>query len=150
MSCMMRDDMAHMEASLVAMADIDSAFRTALFESFFAAFPRRRDLFYSLDPASRRMTDETIAMLYALAAGERWVPDMVNELVSTHRAYGPLPVEEFGAFITLIIDHIGERAGAAWSPECDAAWRRQGDQLFAMICAAQAGWAHALPGYAAH
>lgn len=78
-------DAALMEASLLAVADVGIDIRHALFERFFDAFPERRASFISVDAASRRMTDETLQMMFGLAGGETWVWPLVAELVFTHR-----------------------------------------------------------------
>ncbi|MBL0915791.1 MAG: hypothetical protein IBJ13_09835, partial [Sphingopyxis sp.] len=82
-------DATSMEASLIAAADVD--IRLPLFERFFAAFPDRRPSFISVDAASRRMTDETLQMMFGLATGGNWVWPLVADLVFTHRSYGARP-----------------------------------------------------------
>ena len=47
----------------------------------------------------------------------------------------------------MTIDCIGDAAGAAWSAEADAAWRRQAERLKALIIAAREGWDRAMPGH---
>ncbi|KTE19752.1 hypothetical protein ATE67_14035 [Sphingopyxis sp. H050] len=136
-------DAASMEASLIAAADAD--IRIPLFERFFAAFPERRPSFISVDAASRRMTDETLQMMFGLATGESWVWPLVAELVFTHRSYGALPIAEYDAFIDMTVEELGVAAGAAWSAEAAAAWARNADALKAMIRKARAEWAEAMP-----
>ena len=87
-----RTDVHLMEQSLIALADTGTEIRHALFDRFFAAFPDRRATFYNLDAASRRMTDETLQMMFGLASGASWVWPLVAELSYTHRAYGRLPI----------------------------------------------------------
>ncbi len=86
-------DALAMEASLAAVADAGIDIRHALFDRFFAAYPERRASFMVVDASSRRMTDETLQMMFGLAKGESWVWPLVTELVHTHRAYGPPPPE---------------------------------------------------------
>jgi len=136
-------DAASMEASLIAVADAD--IRLPLFERFFAAFPGRRASFISIDAASRRMTDETLQMMFGLAKGEGWVWPLVTELVHTHRAYGPLPIAEYDAFIDMTVVELGIAAGAAWTAGCAASWQEQAEALKAMIRRARAEWQVALP-----
>lgn len=136
-------DVAPMEASLAASAGV--AMRIALFERFFAAFPERRASFILVDAASRRMTDETLEMMLGLAKGEAWVWPLVAEIVFTHRSYGALPIAEYDAFIDMTIDELGAAAGAGWTVEADAAWRRHAAALKAMIRKARAEWADAMP-----
>ncbi len=136
-------DATSMEASLIAAADVD--IRLPLFERFFAAFPDRRPSFISVDAASRRMTDETLQMMFGLATGENWVWPLVAELVFTHRSYGALPIAEYDAFIDMTVEELGVAAGAAWSAEAAAAWGRNADALKAMIRKARAEWAEAMP-----
>ena len=97
-------DVPAMEASLAAVADAGVDIRYVLFDRFFAAFPDRRASFMIVDASSRRMTDETLQMMLGLAKGEGWVWPLVAELVFTHRAYGPLPIAEYDAFIDMTVD----------------------------------------------
>lgn len=140
---MVQHEVMMMEASLVAAADAD--IRIPLFDRFFAAFPDRRASFMVVDASSRRMTDETLQMMFGLAKGEGWVWPLVAELVFTHRAYGPLPIGEYDAFIDMTVAELGVAAGAAWNAEAAAAWRRHADALKAMIRRARAEWERAMP-----
>lgn len=133
-------EVALMEASLLAAAEAEVPLHAPLFERFFAAFPGRRAAFYILDAAAPRMTDETLQIMFGLASGESWVWPFVSEMVSMHRNYGDLPVEEFDSFIDMTVDELGEAAGAAWTSECEAAWRRQAERLKALIVEARQGW----------
>ena len=138
-------DAALMETSLAAVADAGIDIRHTLFDRFFAAYPERRTSFMVVDASSRRMTDETLQMMFGLAKGERWVWPLVTELVHTHRAYGPLPIGEYDAFIDMTVAELGVAAGAAWSADCAAAWQARADELKAMIRRARAEWQDILP-----
>lgn len=142
---MSEDDAARMEASLLAVADAGIDIRHGLFDAFFAAFPDRRATFMVVDASSRRMTDETLQMMFGLAKDESWVWPLVTELVFTHRAYGPLPIAEYDVFIDLTVAQLGIAAGAAWNAPCAAAWQRQAEALKAMIRRARAEWDDILP-----
>lgn len=142
---MSEGDVALMEASLAAVAEAGIDIRHTLFDRFFAAYPERRASFMVVDASSRRMTDETLQMMFGLAKGEGWVWPLVAELVFTHRAYGPLPIAEYDAFIDMTIVELGAAAGAAWSADCAAAWQGQADELKAMIRRARIEWQAALP-----
>ena len=135
-------DAALMEASLTAVADAGIDIRHTLFDRFFAAFPDRRASFMVVDASSRRMTDETLQMMLGLAKGEGWVWPLVAELVFTHRAYGPLPIAEYDAFIDMTVVELGAAAGTAGAA---AAWQRHADALKAMIRRARAEWESAMP-----
>jgi hypothetical protein len=134
-----------MEASLAAVADAGIDIRHALFDRFFAAFPDRRASFMIVDASSRRMTDETLQMMLGLAKGEGWVWPLVAELVHTHRAYGPLPIAEYDAFIDMTVAELAAAASAVWTAECADGWTRQAAALKAMIRRARAEWQAALP-----
>jgi hypothetical protein len=138
-------DAALMEASLISVADAGIDIRHPLFERFFAAYPDRRSSFISVDAASRRMTDETLQMMFGLAKGEDWVWPLVAELVFTHRRYGALPIAEYDAFIDMTVAELGLAAGPAWSVPVAAAWQQNADALKAMIREARAEWASAMP-----
>lgn len=139
---------ALMEASLIGVADAVAAgareIRFPLFERFFEAFPRRRATFYTLESSSRRMTDETVQMLYGLAADEGWVQGLVNELSYTHRQYGMLPQAEYDMWVDLTVDVLRDTAGAAWSAPCEAAWRTHAERLKSMVAEAKIGWVAAM------
>lgn len=134
-----------MEASLVAVADVGIDIRHALFNRFFATYPDRRASFMIVEASSRRMTDETLQMMFGLAKGESWVWPLVAELVFTHRAYGPLPIAEYDAFIDMTVVELGAAADTAWTAEAATAWRRHADALKAMIRKARAEWERAMP-----
>lgn len=142
----MASDAELIEASLVALADTGVEIRHALFDRFFEAFPERRGSFYNLEVSSRRMTDETLQMMYGLAGDERWVRPLVAELVFTHRNYGPLPFEEYEAFIDMCFEEVGRSAPSGWSAECAAAWERQAARLKAMIHEMRTEWTRVMPG----
>lgn len=144
----MPTDAELMEASLIAVADAGVELRHPLFARWFAAWPERRATFINVDASSRRMTDETLEMMLGLAKEEElWVGPLVDELAFTHRSYGRLPWAEYESWIDLTIDCIGDAAGAAWSADADAAWRRQGERLKALIIGAREGWDRAMPGH---
>lgn len=144
----MPSDADLMEASLIAVADAGVELRHPLFARWFAAWPERRATFINTDASSRRMTDETLEMMMGLAKGEEnWVWPLVAELAFTHRSYGRLPWAEYESWIDLTIDCIGDAAGATWSAEADAAWRRHGERLKALIIEAREGWDRAMPGH---
>ena len=140
---MAQNDVAVMEASLIAAADAD--IRLPLFERFFDAFPARRADFISVDAASRRMTDETLQMMFGLAKGEGWVWPLVAELVFTHRSYGAFPIAEYDVFIDMTVEELGVAAGAAWTSEAASAWQRNADALKTMIRKARGEWKDAMP-----
>lgn len=135
-----------MEQSLAAVAEADVDIRHALFDRFLDAFPHRRPAFLNLDAASRRMTDETLQILYGLARGENWVWPLVAELVATHRNYGALTMAEYDSFIDMTVDALAVADGSAWHIDAEAAWRRQASALKAMVRRADAEWAAAIPG----
>ncbi len=139
------NDAASMEASLIAVADAGIDIRHSLFDRFFAAYPDRLASFINVDAASRRMTDETLQMMFGLAREEDWVWPLVAELVFTHRSYGAFPIGEYDVFIDMAVDELGLAAGDAWGAPVAAAWQRSADALKAMIRKARAEWASAMP-----
>ena len=141
-----RTDVHLMEQSLIALADTGTEIRHALFNSFFAAYPDRRATFYNLDASSRRMTDETLQMMFGLASGESWVWPLVAELTFTHRNYGALPMAEYDAFIDMTVEEVGCAVGSVWDEATGDAWRRQAEALKAMIGKAKTEWSQVMPG----
>ena len=142
----MAQDAALMEENLLAIADARTDIRHALFERFFAAFPERRPTFYNLEASSRRMTDETLQMMFGLANGESWVGPLVAELTFTHRSYGYLPDAEYEAFIQMTVAEVACAAGSSWTDAHAAAWRRQADRLTEMILNDRGEWTRIMPG----
>jgi hypothetical protein len=133
-----------MEQSLLAIADVD--IRLPIFERFFAAWPERRATFLALDASSRRMTDETIQMMFGLAQDAHWVWPLVCDLVFSHRSYGYLPFAEYESFIDLTVEELLAAAGSEAPEGCRAAWETQAEALKAMIDKARHEWTEAIPG----
>lgn len=136
-------DAERMEQTLEALAGRDDALRLELFERFFAEFPARRADFIAFDASSRRMTDETLQLLYGVATGADWLWTQTADLVDLHRAYGALPQIEFDRFTDLTAETACDVAGAT-APE-RAAWRMQAEALKQLIARARAEWEVALP-----
>jgi hemoglobin-like flavoprotein len=144
----MPSDAELMEASLIALAEAGVELRHPLFARWFAVWPERRATFINVDASSRRMTDETLEMMLGLAKGEeQWVGPLVDELAFTHRSYGRLPWEEYESWIDLTVEVVGEAAGAGWSEEAEAAWRRQAERLKVLLTEARISWDRAMPGH---
>ena len=141
----MSTDAALIEASLLKLAERGIELRHGLYERFFAAYPARRADFLCPEATSVRMTDETLQMMYGLAAEESWVWPLVAELSYTHRAYGRLPFEEYEAFVDLTLAELAEALGDDWGSAEAAAWGRQAERLKAMIHKAQTDWERVLP-----
>lgn len=136
----MSDDSRWMEENLLILAEQNIDIRHLLFEKFLAAFPQRKAAFLNLDAASRRMTDETLQMLFGLAQGEDWVWPMVAELVATHRNYGALPIEEYDIFIDMVVMEISHASEGAWTVMHAEAWNRQAKALKQLVCQATREW----------
>lgn len=140
----MNEDARWMEENLLLLAEQNIDIRHLLFEKFLAAFPQRRAAFLNLDAASRRMTDETLQMLFGLAQGEDWVWPMVAELVATHRNYGALPIEEYDIFIDMVVMEIAQASETMWTVMHAEAWSRQAKALKILVRQAAKGWDQAL------
>jgi len=138
-------DAALIEATLVRLAERGIELRHGLYERFFAAYPARRADFLCPETTSVRMTDETLQMMYGLAAEESWVWPLVAELSYTHRTYGQLPFEEYEAFVDLTVATMADALGDDWGAAEAAAWGRQAERLKSMIAKAQNDWERVLP-----
>jgi hemoglobin-like flavoprotein len=134
-----------MEQTLALLAERNIELRHGLYERFFAAFPARREAFLCPEATSVRMTDETLQMMFGLAAGETWVWPLVAELIYTHRAYGALPLREYDAFVDMVVEELEAALGADFTREQETAWNEQAEALKAMIGKAQAEWDQVLP-----
>lgn len=141
----MQDDAQVMEASLVHLAETGVEIRHRLYQRFFASCPQRVPAFFCPDATSRRMTDETLQILFGLACEEDWVWTLVAELVATHRSYGDLPLSEYDTFVDLLVDELGQTLETDWTPACAAAWQRQAARLKDMIARASGEWDRILP-----
>jgi hypothetical protein len=136
-------DRALLEAGLEALAGQEEVLRARLFDRFLARWPEHRARFLTLETSSRRMTDETLQLLHALAGGEGWVWPHVADLVDLHRAYGALDAADYDGFIDLLVEEACELSAA--DAAARAAWERQGTALKALVAQAAAEWAVALP-----
>ena len=136
---------ATMEHTLTLLAERPIELRHGLYERFFAEFPERRAAFLCPEVTSVRMTDETLQLLYGLAGGESWVWPLVAELVATHQAYGDLPLDEYDAFVDMLVEELEAALGADWTGDQADAWHEQAEALKTMIGKAQAEWDHVLP-----
>lgn len=132
------------EDGLTRLADRGIDIRLPLLEKFLAAFSDRRAAFLNLDAGSRRITDETLQMLYGQACEESWVWPMVAELVATHRHYGALARAEYDQFIDLTVDEVKIGNGAAWTQRDQDVWDRHAKALKDIVARAMAEWDHAL------
>lgn len=139
----MNGDGPLLEASLVALAGQEEALRRQLFDRFLARWPEHRPRFLALETSSRRMTDETLQLLLALAGGEGWVWPHVADLVDLHRAYGALGPAEYDGFIDMVVEGACELSAADEATR--TAWERQGAALKALVARAAAEWAVAMP-----
>jgi hypothetical protein len=135
---MRADDPEAMHAGLEAAGAAGVDIVPGLFERFFARFPETRELFINVEAAAGRMTTETIEALLGLGEGAWWVETTVVNFVDLHRNYGAIPLEQYAAFVDMTVDALAEAAGAGWSADTDAAWRRQAERLKAMVAEAAA------------
>jgi hemoglobin-like flavoprotein len=138
-------DAAQIEASLLALAETGVELRHGLYRRFFAAFPERESVFLSTEATSVRMTDETLQIMYGLAAGEGWAEMLVAELIGTHRMYGTLPLAEYDAFIDLTVEELARALGPQWTADMAAAWGRQAVRFKELVASATADWDRLLP-----
>lgn len=124
------------EATLLALADGRPPLHDQVFAQFFAAFPDERARFYNEEAARARMTDETLAAMHGLAAGDWWVPSHMATMVDLHRNYGPIAAERYAAFIDIVLACVRDACGSVWTPAAAAAWKDQATALKALIDAA--------------
>lgn len=130
---------AVMERTLVAIADANVDIVPAVFERFLATFPEQRAAFTNLEAAQGRMTNETVEALLGLATREYWVPVTITNFVDLHRNYGEIPLEQYAAFVNMVVDTLADAAGQDWTEEQELAWKSQADRLNGMIAEACAG-----------
>jgi len=128
-----------MEQSLVAIADAGVDIAPLQFERFFRAFPDQRSTFTNLEAAQGRMTMETVEALIGLATQESWVPVTITNFVDLHRNYGPIPLEQYFAFVDMIVLTLAQAAGPSWTKEQEQVWTAQAKKLNGMIAEAFEG-----------
>ena len=139
----MSDDLAAMEASLVALGDGYEGLAEELFEQFIAAHPHYAHAFMNPASARERMTRETLEALLGLAGGEWWVAPIVTNFVDLHRNYAVFSAQDYAAWFDLTITAMERRAGAVWPDAATAAWRGQAARLTELVAGELAqDWAH--------
>lgn len=127
------DDLAAMEASLIALGDNADGLAAELFERFIADHPHYAHAFINPEAARERMTRETLEALLGLAAGEWWVTTTVTNFVDLHRNYAAFEAHDYTAWFALAIDAMARRAGTAWPEGATEAWQRQAARLSELV-----------------
>ena len=137
------DDLAAMEASLVALGDRSEGLAAELFDGFIAAHPHYAPAFINPEAACERMTRETLEALLGLAGGEWWVRPTVTNFVDLHRNYAAFTAHDYAAWFELTIAAMEHRAGQDWPGEASAAWRGQAAAMVYLIASELAqDWSH--------
>lgn len=139
------DARAHMERTLLAIADRAIDIVPVLFERFLTAFPEQRAAFINLEAAMGRMTNETVEALLGVATSEFWVPVTIANFVDLHRNYGEIPLAQYVAFVDMVVDSLLEAAGPGWTEAQESAWSTQAKRLNRMIAEACKGRTPTLP-----
>lgn len=124
-------DLALMEESLCALGDTDIL--PALFDRFFEAFPEQRPAFINLEAASARMTNETIEAMMGLADGAPWVETTIVNFVDLHRNYGPIPHDQYAAFVDMTVTAMEAAADPPWCLAQTKVWHSHASALKSMI-----------------
>ena len=139
----MSDDLAAMEASLVALGDSYDGLAEELFEQFIAAHPHYARAFMNPAAARERMTRETLEALLGLAGGEWWVAPIVTNFVDLHRNYAAFSAQDYAVWFDLAITAMERRTGAVWPNTATAAWRGQAARLTELVAEELAQeWTH--------
>jgi hypothetical protein len=127
------DDLAAMEASLVALGDGYEGMAAELFEALIAGLPHYASAFMNPEAAQERMTRETLEVLLGLAGGEPWVPATIANFVDLHHNYAAFTAQDYDAWLALVVAAMERRAGDAWPDGARAAWDRQVGRLRGLV-----------------
>lgn len=124
-----------MMQSLEVVADTGQDIVPIFFDRFFAAYPEQRRSFYHPNVTCGAMVNEILESLMGMATGETWVPGSIQSLVVAHRSFGDIPLDQYSGLLDIMIKTLAEIAGPRWTPEFEAAWQEQADELKQIIAA---------------
>ena len=129
------DDAEAMTALLEATGEAGVDIVPLAFDRFFAEFPDAPALFPHVEAAAGRMVNETLEALFGLAEDAWWVETTVVNFVDLHRNYGDISAIQWVRWVDIVIDVLVESTGQPIDIGApgEAAWRRQAEQLKAMI-----------------
>lgn len=131
---------AAMEATLGAAAAACDDLTPPVYDRFFARHPEARALFndsktrFRLEERTRgRMLNEVIDLLMALAAGETYAQETIDQSAREHASYGAIAPGAYQGLLDALFEVLAELAGPAWTPIAEAAWRRQAERLMSIV-----------------
>ncbi len=125
-----------MDASLDGVAEKGFDITEDVYAAFFEKRPDARQYFKfeDIDPQGQgRMLTELLELLQDQARGRLHVRSSVRTIAADHLSYGVAALDLYTDFIEALRTTLRDSAGEAWTPETDAAWRRQAERLVKTI-----------------
>ena len=80
-----------------------------------------------------RMLNEILQSCLELAEDRSYVQGSLASLASDHTSYGDFPPAYYAELLDDLLAVMAERLGPGWTPQVDAAWRRQTARMTAHI-----------------
>jgi hypothetical protein len=133
------DDVALIDASLLALGGREAAFREQAFGRFLLGAPGRTVHFLNLPASGVRMADMALGWMRAQAAGEAWLEGEVAEIVHTHLGFGRPGPGDYAAFLDDCIAALDRVVGLDAATR--GAWEAAAAGLKPRVAAMLAAWA---------
>ena len=130
MSQLTADILAH-SLDVIGEAGVDIT--PIFYEKFFAAYPEQKENFYQFESSSGMMVNEMLASVLALAAGEPWLTEFLQNIVIAHRSYGDIPGTAYADLLDLLVDSLADAAGPKWKEKFSLAWESQISEMKKLI-----------------
>ncbi|MEH6758641.1 MAG: hypothetical protein V7676_14175 [Parasphingorhabdus sp.] len=128
-----QNDAEIMEQSLFIVVEADVDITERLYAQFFAAHPEQKASFFHPTTTKGQMVNEILECLLALAQGEQWVENSIQNHVIAHRSYGDIPFRLYAELLDMLVTCLAEISGKCWSTQYQAAWDRQTARLIRMV-----------------
>tara|TARA_R110000772_G_scaffold77139_20_gene166280 strand:+ start:1123 stop:1536 length:414 start_codon:yes stop_codon:yes gene_type:complete len=128
-----QNDADVMEQSLFVIAEAEVDITDRLYARFFAAHPEQRASFFHPATTKGQMVNEILECLLALAQGEQWVENSIQNHVIAHRSYGDIPLRLYAELLDMLVACLADIAGKYWSTKYQAAWDRQTARLIMIV-----------------
>lgn len=129
------EDAVLIERSIEALAEAVEDISPQVYDRFFAKHPETRVLFGD-ELGRSRMLHEVLWTCLDLAKGKSYVPVSIASIASDHTTYGDIPLRLYRDFLDDFLKEMAELLGAGWTPQIDAAWRRQTGRILEIVATA--------------
>jgi len=129
------EDAELIERSIEALAEAVEDISPQVYDRFFAKHPETRALFGD-ELGRSRMLHEVLWTCLDLAKSRSYVPISIASIASDHTTYGDIPLRLYRDFLDDFLQEMAELLGSSWTPDVDAAWRRQAGGILEIISTA--------------